>query len=337
MCGARQGKRFVNEKTLVFPSVILFTVLVIWKGVVSLASRGLIVLAEDDARMRRLYVAALTNAGFNVLAAGDGVEALSYLSKVTPRLVILDIMMPKLNGIETCTRARKIIGNDIPILFLSALDRIDILRDCVAAGGDDYLIKSDSLASLVERIETWLQAAQRQGLSTRRAKMLQDVSARVESGDSAPVGTQPAKTDEADEAAKSDMAGLLSQVQEALHLVGPTFGKTPEHKLRLTGYVAGVIESWAENQGAAKDVFLKYLQEILQNTGLVSKADAAETAATYDKLSRDMTFRLGRTRGRNDAARRQKEGNVYRMAGLADPGSTGASEATDAADSAVAS
>ncbi len=295
---------------------------------VSLASRGLIVLAEDDARMRRLYVAALTNAGFNVLAAGDGVEALSFLSKVTPRLVILDIMMPKLNGIETCVRARKIIGNDIPILFLSALDRIDILRDCVAAGGDDYLIKSDSLASLVERIETWLQAAQRQGLNSRREKMLQDVSARVESGDSKPAGAQPAK------AASSDMAGLLSQVQEALHLVGPDFGKTPEHKLRLTGYVAGIIESWAETQGAAKGVFLKYLQEILRATGLVSEADAAETAATYDKLSRDMIFRLGRTRGRNDAARRQKEGDSYRMAGLADAGSTGTS---GAADSAVAS
>ena len=101
-----------------------------------MASGGVIVLAEDDERMKRLYVEALRAAGFNVMAAGDGIEALSLISKVTPRLVILDIMMPRLNGIETCIRARKIIGVNVPILFLSALDRIDILRDCVAAGGD---------------------------------------------------------------------------------------------------------------------------------------------------------------------------------------------------------
>jgi DNA-binding response OmpR family regulator len=92
------------------------------------ANGGLILLAEDDPRLRRIYVDILDAAGFNVLTAGDGVEALRILSKATPRLLILDIMMPNLNGIETCKRARKIIGDDIPIIFLSALDRIDILR-----------------------------------------------------------------------------------------------------------------------------------------------------------------------------------------------------------------
>ncbi len=149
----------------------------------SISSRGLIVLAEDDVLMRRLYVDTLEEAGFSVLAAADGLEALSLLSRVTPRLVILDIMMPKLNGIETCERARKIIGNDIPILFLSALDQIVILRDCLAAGGDDYLIKSNSIESLIERIHTWRRHAKRQGMHARREKLLQDLNAKLGSAE----------------------------------------------------------------------------------------------------------------------------------------------------------
>ena len=174
-----------------------------------MASGGVIVLAEDDVRMRRLYVDSLSAAGFNVMAAGDGIEALSLISKVTPRLVILDIMMPRLNGIETCTRARKIIGDDVPILFLSALDRIGILRDCLVAGGDDYLIKSKSIESLVERIKTWLQHAQRQGLKARRTKLLHDLSVKITSSESTSSKAPPSPA----KGSNSDMASLLVLVQ----------------------------------------------------------------------------------------------------------------------------
>ncbi len=288
-----------------------------------MASGGIIVLAEDDVRMRRLYVDSLSAAGFNVMAAGDGIEALSLISKVTPRLVILDIMMPRLNGIETCTRARKIIGDDVPILFLSALDRIDILRDCVAAGGDDYLIKSKSIESLVERIKTWLQHAQRQGLKARRTKLLHDLSVKITSSESTSSKAPPSPAKESN----SDMASLLALVQEALRYAGQRFGKTSEHKLRLTGYIAGIIEYWSESHGATEELFLSYLQAILDATGLVTPADAAVTAATYDKLSMDMTFRLGKVRGRDDSALRQRRGSDHAMTGLADAGSTGAAGA----------
>jgi DNA-binding response OmpR family regulator len=292
----------------------------------SVASGGLIVLAEDDERMRRLYDDALSVAGFSVLAASDGVEALAYLAKVTPRLVILDIMMPKLNGIETCKRARNIIGSNVPILFLSALDRIDILRDCVAAGGDDYLIKSDSILSLIERIKNWMRHAQRQGLVARRAKLLQDLNVEVAAAaPEAPKApkVEPAQSKESD----SDMACLLALVQEALECAGPAFGKTPDHKQYLAGYIAGIIESWSAANGASKEMFLTYLQAILEATGLVTPADAAETAAAYDELSKGMIFRKGKARGRDDATRRQSQGPGHAMTGLADAGSANAAAA----------
>ncbi len=283
-----------------------------------MASEGLIVLAEDDARVRRLYVEVLGIAGFKVLAAADGIEALRLLSKVTPRLVILDIMMPNLDGIETCKRARKIIGGNIPILFLSALDRINILRDCVAAGGDDYLIKSDSLKFLVDRIKTWLHQVQRQDLIARRKKLLADFSDILDAPKPYSSEALPSKGDDL------DVADLLVQIHEALQYAGPQFGKTPEDKLRLTGYITGIIEFWSETHEVSKDMSEEYLQAILHSTGLVTPADAVETTATYGELSKDTVFRIGRTKGRDDAVQRQSQGPSYHMTGLTDAGSTGA-------------
>ena len=65
-------------------------------------------------------------------------------------------------------------------------------------------------------------------------------------------------------------------------------------------------------------MFLTYFQSILEATGLVTPADAAETAAAYGELSKDKIFRKGKARGRDDATRRQSQGPSHAMSGLAD-------------------
>src|SRR3546814_12005184 len=84
------------------------------------------------------------------MAVSDGEKAIALLHKVaSPQLIILDIMMPRLSGIETCRRMRKMQGqNTCPILFLTALDRPETLLECLLAGGDDYLMKSASVAEI---------------------------------------------------------------------------------------------------------------------------------------------------------------------------------------------
>ncbi len=290
-----------------------------------MASGDIIVLAEDDALMRRLYDDALCVAGFNVKSACDGHEALDIISKVTPRLVLLDIMMPNLNGIETCKRARKIIGSSVPILFLSALDRFDILQGCLAAGGDDYLIKSDSIASLIARIRAWMRPAKRQGLIARRAKLLEDLRNDPDCGSANMFKDRGAPSQENE----ADLACLLSLVLEALNAAGPRFGKTPEQKQFLAGYIAGIIESWSAANGAPKDAFLSHLQAIMGATGLISPKDAAETAAAFDDLSKGTIFIKGRTRGRDDAAQRENQGSGHAMRGLADVAASSLSDAAE--------
>ena len=122
-----------------------------------MATTGVILLAEDDRRLRKLYTDAFEASGYSILSVSDGDEALEMLHRVQPKVILLDIMMPRLSGIETCKRARKMLGSEVPIIFLTALDELDTLQDCIAAGGDDYLIKSESVTTVIERVGRWVQ------------------------------------------------------------------------------------------------------------------------------------------------------------------------------------
>ena len=145
-----------------------------------MAGSGIILFAEDNTVLRKLFGDALESAGYTVIAAADGVEALRFLHTVKPKLILLDVMMPKLNGIETCKRARKMIGSEVPIIFLTALDQLSNLHDCISAGGDDYIVKSEGVAVIIQRVAYWLRYTPGfQRLRKCREEMLSDVVAEV--------------------------------------------------------------------------------------------------------------------------------------------------------------
>ena len=146
-----------------------------------MSARGIILIAEDNQKLRTVYFDFLTATGYSVLSAPDGIQALSLLSTVRPELILLDVTMPKLNGIETCKRARRMVGDYVPIIFLTALERLDILRACFAAGGDDYLIKSQSLESIHARVKYWMSLSRDPIIIKRRADILAKVTAAATS------------------------------------------------------------------------------------------------------------------------------------------------------------
>src|SRR3546814_600944 len=138
-----------------------------------------IILAEDNDKLRRMYSDMLEAAGFAVMGASDGEKAIGLLHKiVNPQLIILDVMMPRLNGIETCARVRKMQGlRPCPILFLSALDNPETLLECLRAGGDDYLVKSAPLSEVVERVQFWARKGSSEDSAERRAKAIRELEA----------------------------------------------------------------------------------------------------------------------------------------------------------------
>jgi two-component system, sensor histidine kinase and response regulator len=119
----------------------------------------LTVLVVDDqpANLALLGDLLTTTMGYEVLVASGGEEALRRMSGRTPHLILLDVLMPGLNGIETCRRIKeKLEWQDIPIIFLSASDDKTLIVRALETGGVDYVTKPFSRAELLSRVRTHL-------------------------------------------------------------------------------------------------------------------------------------------------------------------------------------
>lgn len=113
-----------------------------------------ILIVDDDKEIRRLIEIYLKNEGYETLMAADGVEALDALKRETVDLMILDVMMPRMDGIDACIKARE--QHAMPIIMLSARseDMDKILG--LSSGADDYLPKPFNPLELVARVKSQL-------------------------------------------------------------------------------------------------------------------------------------------------------------------------------------
>ena len=114
-------------------------------------SGGRLLLVDDEENLRSMLQAALRHNGFEVHPAASGQEALDGVRSVRPDLVVLDVMLPDVDGFEVCRRMRA-AGDSTPVLFLTARDGTEDKVRGLTTGGDDYLVKPFSLEELVARI-----------------------------------------------------------------------------------------------------------------------------------------------------------------------------------------
>ncbi len=121
-------------------------------------SRNRILVVDDDLSIVKLLRANLKAEGFDVIAAINGEEAIQAIEKESPDLIILDIMLPDIDGFEICQRVRE--WTRIPIIMLSARgEDVDKVR-CLDMGADDYVTKPFSIEELVARIKAVLRRAE---------------------------------------------------------------------------------------------------------------------------------------------------------------------------------
>ena len=113
-----------------------------------------ILVVDDDRALCNLLSMRLTNGGYKVLVAMDGLEGLKHFFEAKPDLVILDIMMPKLDGWEVCRRIREV--SNVPILMLTAKGQERDELQGLSLGADDYLSKPFSYQKLLARLEAAL-------------------------------------------------------------------------------------------------------------------------------------------------------------------------------------
>ncbi len=115
----------------------------------------MILVADDDARVRESIDRALRVNGFAVELAGDGIEALRLVEASRFDALVLDVMMPRLDGIAVC-RSLRASGSNLPILILTARDAIADRVTGLDSGADDYLVKPFALDELLARLRALL-------------------------------------------------------------------------------------------------------------------------------------------------------------------------------------
>lgn len=111
--------------------------------------RALVV--DDEANLTELLSMALGTEGWLVETAANGQEALNVAREFGPDVMVLDVMMPGLDGLEALRRLRA-SGNDVPVLFLTAKDGVDDRIEAITSGGDDYVTKPFHLREVVARV-----------------------------------------------------------------------------------------------------------------------------------------------------------------------------------------
>lgn len=115
-------------------------------------------IVDDDARLRRLLVDFLEQSNWQTYEAADGIDALEAARLHHPSIIILDLMMPRLDGMETCRRLRQV--SQVPIIMLTARDdEVDKLLG-LELGADDYLVKPFSMRELAARMKAILRRTQ---------------------------------------------------------------------------------------------------------------------------------------------------------------------------------
>jgi two-component system response regulator MprA len=118
-------------------------------------TRPRILVVDDDKAVRDSLRRSLEFNGYEVALAADGAEALAGIGGIAPDAVVMDVMMPRLDGIEA-TRALRTAGNDLPILVLTARDSVGDRVEGLDAGADDYLTKPFALEELLARLRALL-------------------------------------------------------------------------------------------------------------------------------------------------------------------------------------
>jgi two-component system response regulator MprA len=120
--------------------------------------RPRVLVVDDDKAVRESLRRSLEFNGYDVALASDGAEALAGIAATDPDVVVMDVMMPRLDGLEA-TKALRKAGNDLPILVLTARDAVGDRVEGLDAGADDYLTKPFALQELLARLRALLRRA----------------------------------------------------------------------------------------------------------------------------------------------------------------------------------
>lgn len=130
------------------------------EGTTRRTKRPLILIVDDDEGQRLLAGASLREGGFTILEAGSGQQALEVFRQHQPDLVLLDVVMPGMDGFTTCAALRDLVGGrTVPIVMVTGLDDVESIEQAYQAGATDFLTKPIQWLILHHRVRYILRAS----------------------------------------------------------------------------------------------------------------------------------------------------------------------------------
>jgi DNA-binding response OmpR family regulator len=249
-----------------------------------------IILVEDNDKLRRMYAETLEAVGFTVMRAPDGEKAIELMHKVVnPQLIIVDVMMPRMDGIETCTRIRKLQGaTQCPLVFLTSLDRPETLLECLRAGGDDYLMKSAPIPEFLDRVQYWARKGSFDDIARRRQiaiKELEEIIAETGGGagaDGAPAGDVQARLEQ--------LTAFLADNEEDLE-------EGDDEGFYRFGYLVGLVTAFAPVVADSQSGFKRFLRNLILRSGVLAGKEVEALLDNYERIVNQKDFRAGWTSG----------------------------------------
>ena len=124
-----------------------------------------ILIVEDDRELSHIMELELTHEGFSVVKAFDGREGLEKITGESPDLILLDVMLPRLSGLEILRKVRNEIKSEIPIILVTARDQTIDKVDGLNSGADDYISKPFKIEELLARMNAVLRRSQKSSSS----------------------------------------------------------------------------------------------------------------------------------------------------------------------------
>lgn len=121
-----------------------------------MAARPQVLFVDDEPTTAKLYARAIHSRGIGCAIAEGGEEGLRLAAEIKPRIIVTDVQMPGMDGFQFC---RELIERDlknVPVIFFTGHDNLEVLTYGLHAGGDDFLIKGASLTEILQRVTFWL-------------------------------------------------------------------------------------------------------------------------------------------------------------------------------------
>jgi CheY-like chemotaxis protein len=242
-----------------------------------------VLLVEDERLVARLYARAIEAAGHEAELADNGEDALDRIASRRPALIISDLNMPGMTGIEMARRLIASDGKRTPMILMSGEDGQALLRQALAAGFDDFLIKGASFGQLGERLRLWLDPAAPPGLPSHIRHAAQGALDRTEPSTN-PIQRLNAPIDR--------LVGRAACLAIALLRAAPAnFGANDVQQLRLAGVIDGIVAALVRSNPLGQLRRVEAVLAVARRLGDDWLARLSPLLADLDRLGGDTTFR----------------------------------------------